>query len=59
MGNSDSSASDEEANSDYAMEDSQNEVIKVFQPQKLRQELENGRTLDTYKLLDFNASIKN
>ena len=51
MGNTDSSASDEEATNDYAMEDSQDEVIKVFQPQKLRQELENGKTLNTHKSL--------
>ena len=43
MGNSESATSDEEdmAN-DLAMEES-NEVIKVFQPRKLRDELENGK----------------
>ena len=43
MGNSESATSDEEdmAN-DLALEES-NEVIKVFQPRKLRDELENGK----------------
>ena len=43
MGNSESATSDEEdmAN-DLATEES-NEVIKVFQPRKLRDELENGK----------------
>ena len=40
MGNSESATSDEE---DTAMEETHNEVIKVFQPQKLRDELENGK----------------
>ena len=43
MGNSESATSDEEDTAnDLAMEES-NEVIKVFQPRKLRDELENGK----------------
>ena len=47
MGNSESATSDEE---DMAMEETHNEVIKVFQPQKLRDELENGKKLSTVLL---------
>ena len=52
MGNSESATSDEEdmAN-DLAMEDS-NEVIKVFQPRKLRDELENGKNFVIGKDID-------
>ena len=44
MGNTESATSDEdEMADDLAMEDTHNEVIKVFQPKKLRDELENGK----------------
>ena len=44
MGNTESATSDEdEMGDDLTMENSHNEVIKVFQPQKLRDELENGK----------------
>ena len=49
MGNTESATSDEdEMADDLAMEDSHNEVIKVFQPKKLRDELENGKIKDIY-----------
>ena len=58
MGNSESATSDEEdmAN-DLAMEES-NEVIKVFQPRKLRDELENGKNFVIGKETDGSSYVE-
>lgn len=48
MGNTESEISDEE---NVKMEENKDEVIRVFQPQKLRQELENGKK--TLKILFY------
>jgi len=41
MGNTESTSDEEDMASDRIIDDTNNEVIRVFQPQKLRQELEN------------------
>ena len=43
MGNTESATSDEDEMGNDPMSDTSNEVIRVFQPQKLRDELENGK----------------
>ena len=42
MGNTESGTSDEEDFKEVMNESKSQEVVRVFQPQKLRQELENG-----------------
>ena len=42
MGNTDSSEEDNSSNENDPRNEDTDEVVKVFQPQKLRQELENG-----------------
>ena len=47
MGNAESGTSDEEDFKDTMNESNSKEVVRVFQPQKLRQELENGKSTST------------
>ena len=47
MGNAESGTSDEEDVKDTMNECNSKEVVRVFQPQKLRQELENGKSTST------------
>ena len=54
MGNTESS-DEEEMASDRVIDDTNNEVIRVFQPQKLRQELENGKSIK----FQINCEIEN
>ena len=47
MGNAESGTSDEEDVKDTMNDSNSKEVVRVFQPQKLRQELENGKSTST------------
>ena len=47
MGNAEAGTSDEEDVKDTMNESNSKEVVRVFQPQKLRQELENGKSTST------------
>ena len=55
MGNTESTSDEEDMASDRIIDDTNNEVIRVFQPQKLRQELENGKSIK----FQINCEIEN